>query len=496
MLKILRVLFLGFIVLAGSACVTPTHASSASSVIITYVQAAGPTGAKEELVTLYNNGSAAVDITRWCLANKTASFLCLVERDEDGALIRHVMPGYSYATFASREYLLAHSLPDTAVTMLYDVTSQSSGSIVNSADTISLVDAQGEVVSSRSWTTAPATGKSWARVKVMSGPDIYATGSDTTDWMALAWLGEPPVSSVERFIEPPAEGPEIPEEPEPEIEEPVEAIPSIIINEILPNAAGADTGKEFIELYNPDTSRAQSLDGVRLRVGLDSEKWYDFPLGLTIPAKGYLVVTDDELGFALVNTNGGVQLYRGSTALGPRVEYSNPKDDAAWALVDGTWRYVAPTPGSANEVAVAVGEDLKPEDDPKPCAENQFRNPETGRCKLIASTVSTVTPCKTGQERNPETNRCRNVAVASAPAPCKEGQERNLETNRCRNIVKMSNVDYGIKGVHTKANAQLAWYYWAAIIAVVLLILGYAVWEWRQELAGIWVKTRAAFAKK
>ncbi|OJU87382.1 hypothetical protein BGO17_00010 [Candidatus Saccharibacteria bacterium 49-20] len=495
MLKILRVLFLGFIVLAGSACVTPTHASSAQPLVITYVQAAGQSGAKEELIVVYNNGPMPVEITNWCLANKTATFLCLVTADEDGNAVRYVVSGYSYATFASREYLALHGLTDAAVTSPYDVKSQSSGSIVNSADMVSLIDAQGEVVSSRSWSTAPATGKGWARLMLMSSPDVYAVGNDTSDWTATSWLLTPPLSGVERFIEPHNETPEIPEEPTPE--QPTPNLPLIIITEIFPNATGADVGKEFIELYNPDTLAAYSLDGLRLRIGLESAKWYDFPTGVVLGPGEYRIVTDVEFGFALSNTASGVQLFYGETPLGARIEYSAPKDDAAWAMVDGAWQYTAPTPGSSNLAVLEAPKSADAETNtPKPCAANQFRNPETGRCKLLSSSDGTPTPCKEGQARNPETNRCRTIAIASSPAPCKEGQERNLETNRCRNIVKMSSVGYDVKGVHTKASAQLSWYYWAAIIAVVGLIIGYAVWEWRQELMGVWKKVCGSFAKK
>lgn len=495
MLKILRVLFLGFIVLAGSACVTPTHASSAQPLVITYVQAAGQSGAKEELVVIYNNGPTPIEITNWCLVNKTAAFLCIVAADEDGNTIRYVVPGYTYATFASREYLTAHGLSDAVVTMSFDVTSQSSGSIVNSADTVSLVDAQGEVISSRSWTTAPATGRGWARVKLMSSPDVYAVGSDTSDWAAVSWLLTPPLSEVERFLEPSTQLPETPENPP--IEQPIADPSPILITEILPNASGADMGKEFIELHNSDTLTAHSLDGLRLRVGLENEKWYDFPSGISLSPGEYRIFTDAELGFTLVNTTGGVQLYRGETPLGARIEYSTPKDEASWALVDGVWQYTIPSPGGTNVALVATMRNLEEvADAPKPCAPNQFRNPETGRCKLLATSQGAPTPCKEGQERNPETNRCRTIAVASTPAPCKQGQERNPETNRCRNIVKMSSVGYDVKGVQVKAGAQLNWYYWAAIIAVVALIIGYAAWEWRQELLGIWKRLRGAFAKK
>ncbi len=493
MLKKIRLLFLGFIVVAGSACVTPTHASSASSVIITYVQAAGPTGAKEELVVLYNNGAAAVEMTHWCLTNKTITFLCMTFNSEDGEPMHGILPGYSYATVASREYLLAHGLADTAVSFVYDVTNQSSGSIVNSADTISLLNARGGVVSSRVWSAAPVSGKSWARVKLLSSPDMYATNNDATDWTTISWMATPPDSSVEVATQ---TSEETPEEPEVHPEPPIEEILPIIITEVFPNAAGNDTGKEFIELYNPDPTHAQILDDLRVRIGLESGKWYSIPPGSMLQPREYLLLRDDELGFTLVNTNGGVQLFRGEDAIGERIEYSSPKDDTAWALIGGIWQYATPTPGTENFASLIIeaptGEQAQ---QPKPCAANQFRNPETGRCKLTP-VIAAPTPCKEGQERNPATNRCRNSVAATTPTSCKEGQVRNPETNRCRTVVKMSSVGYDVKGVQTKASAQLSWYYWAAIIAVVLLIMGYAVWEWRQELTGVWQKVRSAFAKK
>ncbi len=494
MLKKIRLLFLGFVVIAGSACVTPTHASSAHSVVISYVQAAGTFGAKDELVVIYNNSPAEVDITDWCLINKASvAFACFSIDDAPGVKTHFILPGYSSATIASFEFMGSRAIAGEMMSLVYEVTNQSSGSLVGSSEVLSLVNTQGESVDTHAWASAPPAGKAWSRFKIMSTPDIYAATGAPNDWSHIAYL-EFPLHGIElRVMEDDGED-EPPEEP------PVqnEASP-IRITELLPNAAGADTGKEFIEFHNPDTTMTHSLDGLKLKVGEQSPKWYDVPSGISIAPNGYVTFSDTDLGFTLPNTSGSVQLYQDDVPLGDPVLYTSPKDDESWALIEGEWQFTAvATPGALNKAT------SKPITTPatskvaeqKPCASNQFRNPETGRCKLIATTTSTSTACKPGQERNPETNRCRNIAVEKEPTPCKEGQERNPETNRCRNIVKMSSAEHGVKGIQEKAGTQLSWYYWVAIAGIVAAILGYAVWEWRQELANGWSKVQRMFAKK
>ena len=131
----------------------------------------------------------------------------------------------------------------------------------------------------------------------------------------------------------------------------------------------------------------------------------------------------------------------------------------------------------------------------KPCAPNQYRNPETNRCRLISTSStssSSLTPCREGQERNPDTNRCRSVSTKTTElAPCKEGQERNPETNRCRNIVSMTDAPHEVKGVQEVAQQQSSWYVWVVVGLVVSGALAYAGWEWRVEVQQFIVKLKA-----
>ena len=495
MLKKICGLFLGLVVCAGSACVTPTHASSAPEVIITNIQAAGTFGAKDEYVVLHNNSAVEVDITDWCLVNKSSvSFACFISTSTD-ATERYYLPPYGDAILASVDHVTTNGYPDDTYTIIYEVTNQSSGSIVNSSDIIYLVNKDGEVFDTKAWSTAIPTNKVLTRVRVMVGPDIYANTNSLSDW-SIENRVSLPVNSVEKRVV--ISDPDPVLEPNPETESPTNSntVLDPVITELLANPAGSDIGNEFIELYNPNEHDFILLDEFSLLIGIDPVKLYAFAGGTTIPPLGYIVFTNQQINYTLGNTNSKVQLAKAGVAVGTAVEYSSPKDDYVWALVDESWTYTKQaTPNAPNTLTLSEEVDEAEESDTaKPCASNQFRNPETGRCKLLSAALSSSSPCKQNQERNPETNRCRNVVAASSPAPCKEGQERNLETNRCRAIVKMSKAPNAVSA-QTKADAAMSWYYWAAMGAVVLLVLGYGVWEWRQELANLWTRLRIPFAK-
>lgn len=500
MLKKICGLFLGLIVCTGSACVTPTHASSAAQVVLTRIQASGTMGAKDELLVFHNNSSLEVEITGWCIGNKSAVLFACFNSVREDIVERYFIPPYGDVTVASETYIAGSALSRDSFSWVYEVTNQSSGSIVNGGDTISIIDLSGDAVDAKTWTAAVPANKILSRIKIMSGPDIYATNNETLDWTIEA-RSLPPESSLITRQEP-IEIPEDPENPDSnggEIPPTVTPLPPVI-TELFPNPAGSDTGGEFIELYNPNED-ALLLDGFTLQIGIDSVKTYPFPLNATIPPLGYKVFYNHEIDFTLVNTTGRVQLFSEGTATGESVDYVNPKDEYVWALIDDVWQYTkSKTPGAMNVLGLleeAISDELSDVSIPKPCAANQYRNPATGRCKLLTMDTSTPAPCKVGQTRNSETNRCRGVTAATKmPTPCKEGQERNPETNRCRGVTKMSNVGHGVLGVQSKADTVMQWYYWATIVLVVGLIVAYGVWEWRHELLAAWGRLKEKFTRR
>jgi hypothetical protein len=495
MLKKISGLFLGLVVLAGSACVTPTHASSAfnvSQVLLTRIQPAGPGGAKEESVVIHNNSDQDIDITNWCLTNKSdVEFICFtVPVDEH---FRYILLSHASVAAVSQEYAASHFNLSEDDTFVYPVTNQSSGSLVGSADTISLRDATGAVVDSKSWSTSIANTQMHSRIQMVYSPPTYANTDSPADW-SIEMANELPDSGLVRYVLPPSGPTEDPDEP-PAVDDLADS--RISITELLPNPSGSDAGEEFIELYN-DGDEVVSLEKYSLQFRATNPKTYIFPFGSTVASHSYITFSDTQTGMTLTNTAGVIQLLYNGEPIGESIEYSNAKDDQSWALIDGVWQYTKePTPGLPNQLPIIL--DSTPQEETpsqKPCASNQYRSEETGRCRLLASTVPTPTPCKEGQERNPQTNRCRSISTTTATlAACKEGQERNPETNRCRAVAKMSTADFGVKGVQSE-EVQIQWYVWLGGIAAIGAVATYIVWEWRVELSSFCKSLYRKFAHR
>ncbi len=488
MLKIFRRLFLGLVVLVGSTGVTPTSVSSASpsgapmagaSVLFTYIQAAEPSAAHNEAIVLYNAGSEAAIITNWCLSSKAMpEFACFIPNSDTEVVS---IASNAYATIVSRQYAEAHAVqgevPRT-YTLIFEAAPGKSGSLVGSTDTLKLIDASKSSVAEYSWTGGVST-KAWLRDGL----------TPAASWVAVAILNSlPAVMPDSDEVEETWDEEDYNSEPEPTLHP--------VITEILPNPEGADTGNEFIELYNPGGEAFMNLGGYLFYVG---NKAYAFPEDTPLLAPGeYRAFYNSEIRFTLPNTNGSVQLAYKGVLVGSPIVYAVPASGAAWAYGSGGWAYTkAPTPGDINEFPVLnesaiVGSTLTP------CLVHQERNPATNRCRNKEGAMVAPTPCKAGQERNPETGRCRTIPSAKSPALCKEGQERNPATNRCKTIAVMTKAPHGIIKVTSEDVDGPAWYAWAAMGGVVLAVMGYGIWEWRSEVArGIaWLRARALWPRR
>ncbi len=292
----------------------------------------------------------------------------------------------------------------------------------------------------------------------------------------------------------------------------------IKITELLANPYGSDSGKEFIELYNPnDTAVDLSLYG--LAVGTMAPKLYSFPAGASVEPRSYTVFSNSDIPYTLVNTSSRVAVMTAdSVVVDGSPAYSDSKDDMAWALIDGTWQYTnQPTPGSENSLSLVESDEAVATSNLASCAANQYRSLDTNRCRLLTAASSVLAPCKDGQyrseetnrcrsiavdagtlascrddqERNPDTNRCRLIAAAdTVPAACKQGQERNPETNRCRNSVAISAAAYPVEPVDVRSGGYIGW---LVVGSVGVLAVGYGVWEWRSEIAQATQKLRSFF---
>lgn len=261
----------------------------------------------------------------------------------------------------------------------------------------------------------------------------------------------------------------------------------IFITELLPNAPSLDTGQEFIELYNPN-NRAVNLEGYRLQIGPGFTKEYVFT-SRTINPGQFIVVSDSETGVVLPNSTG--QQLRVISPAGNTVSsssaYVNADDDVSWALVEDQWIFTNQiTRGSANKpyLEPAVDEVQGTTSVLAPCAAGKFRNPETNRCKTIATGTSQLVPCDADETRNPETNRCRKTSTATSDlVPCEEGQERNPDTNRCRNVASvLSDATELPQIVDVKTVSTAGQINWSVIVVAIIGTIGYMVYEWRSEI--------------
>lgn len=289
--------------------------------------------------------------------------------------------------------------------------------------------------------------------------------------------------------------------------------------------------REYVKFYN-HTSTPVSFEGTRLRIGYQGQAVSSsntIALTGTIAPGEYAVFAATETGAPLTITNTGgyvwlEDLYGIVSYPSSVISYSDASSDThkgqSWALINGSWQWALPSPSGANlplpvETSTTTTDSLVPcrpdqyrspetnrcralesVSTPTACDSSEYRNPETGRCKKIASaTSSTLQPCDDGQYRNPETNRCKSLASqASSLTPCAPGWERNPETNRCRKASAgtTSLSDFAVLPYEETKSSGLGWLAFATVGAG---LAAYGIWEWRVELLNLRRKLFAKFVR-
>lgn len=517
---------------------TRAQASSSGGIVIAQVQAGATGAATQEYVSLYNNGDEDIDVTGWCVRYNGSSARpgCITPPDSQTRLI---LTARSYTTFASTQFVGAHPGFEPQARTPF------SAGLSDTAGTLTIVDTVGTIHDTFSWSARPTTGTIYQRTIDKDG---QAQGSDdnAADFTQVELAFPEPLGLYEYV--PPQDfcnniagiQPTVPdglvqddnsdcwEDICINLEGLQRTVPDgyrldgelcreipkqsarIDITELLPNPASYDTGNEFIELFNPNDS-AISLEGYVLQLGPGFTKSHIFP-DIVLEPRSYQAFSDKDTGIVLPNTKASLRLVApAGNVVSLADAYEKPSDDLAWALIDGTWQFTDRlTPGAAN---IAASADIKqllatglapcPEgkyrnpdtnrcrniatadSSLKPCAADQYRNPETNRCrKLSALSGSTLTPCKPGQERNPATNRCRSTASASSNLkPCEPGQERNPDTNRCRKVLSATANRTDDPDQSRSGNTLL-------MILMIALTAGYALYEYRHDIANLYLRHR------
>ncbi len=503
-----------------------------SGVVIAQVQAGSSSGATQEYVALYNNSTQDINVTNWCVVYTSSSGSitnkpgCITAPDSQTQLW---LSSHSYTLFASTDFVKAYP------GFMPDVTVPFAPWLADSAGTLTLKDADSVEQDKFAWSAKATTGNIYTR-KFVAGSTTDLLDTDQVTDFELSPLVTPSITGLYEVVLPTDVCPNIdglqteipvgylqdsaglcqydvcqnmdglqvsiPDGYESLDGENCTIIPLenavIYITELLPNAASYDTGREFIELYNPN-NRAVSMKGYVLQIGPSFLK--DFPLADTMLQPGeYRSFSDTVTGLVLPNTSASVRLVAAAgNIVSTAPDYYNPADDESWALIDDVWQYTdQTTPESANKARLtdgglgggSGGEVVVPV--LSPCPAGKYRNPVTNRCRNIETVVSGLFPCDEDEYRNPETNRCRNITYSTESdlKPCGEDEERNPETNRCRKK-STSSVVNPIGQVSSVSNAVSI--NRIALGVGILATLGYGLWEYRLDLQNFWVRTRRRF---
>lgn len=534
------------------------HVGAASNgVVISHIQAGAASGqqsaAMQEFVVLYNGSSQDVDVTNWCVNNNRTTpvvFACIKSASANQSLY---LSAYSYMTIVSDHFSLQHE--NYVGDVIFQTTNNSSGSINASSEIIALKNAQGVEVDAVGQATATFTLSGGFAFQRKAGIDA-ATLIDTdslADFVKVQGITLP-ISGLYEIVTDACANIDgvqssipdgsladangqcfedactnimglqitIPEEyVRRDINDCVYDYVALQITELLPNAAGSDAGREFVELYNP-SNRTAFLINYLLMVG---GKTYNFPAGLKLDPGQYMAFYNNEVAFTLVNTAGGASILGDDGSMIDESDvYKSAEDDMSWALIDETWQYTNQlTFAGANIASVIIGDgDEEDVVGLQPCATNQYRHPETRRCRLLVTVATIMAACKDGQYRSEETNRCRTIALAGGTlAPCKEDQYRSEETNRCRNLTTLANTltpckdnqyrseetnrcrnivttavpraAFAVEPVAATSSAFVGWY---VLGGVGTLAIGYGAWEWRREARSVLYRIASFFTKQ
>ena len=197
-----------------------------------------------EWVELVNAGLSPIDITGYTLGDST--------RPDRHVFDAHILgPGEGIVVADSEQVASRHRV----------LASSGSLALGNSSDSIVLRDANAVVVDQTSWTSA-ISGESFNR---------GADGASTGDFVSHSEISDLLASPGTFADGTPFGG-------------------TLVINEVLPNPSGTDSGNEYVEFFNPgpalvDVSGWSLEDGIRVR--------HVFPPSTVVAPGAYLVVFDD-----------------------------------------------------------------------------------------------------------------------------------------------------------------------------------------------------------
>jgi len=423
-------MFRKLIIVLGIVVLFPlvTKASDNFSLLITEVQTGSATNTSEEFIEIANPTDQLVSVTGWLLQYKPATSgdwqtkLTLNGNIEPRGLFLATSKGY-LADIASQEKDTSFAIAASGGHLR--IVEPANGT---NAEKVHDLLGWGTANASETFSATASIGGQSMKRKVNEDGLFIDTNNNRDDFFVSS-TPTPKSSNPIELVEPEPEPPELPDVYLP-----------LDITELFPDPASpqTDDNDEFVEVHNPN-SEPVSTKGYYLKIGTTFNSIVPIP-EVTIPSGDYYAFTSASTSLSLTNSGSNAQLLDpNNVILSTSQAYSNALSGISWSLIEGAWQWsTSPTPNAENILSKPVDDDgsvIADNEDLTACRPDQYRNPETNRCKLKESDDSTLKPCESNQIRNPETNRCKNISSSDKGLQaCGPDQYRNPETNRCKKL--------------------------------------------------------------
>lgn len=281
----------------------------------------------------------------------------------------------------------------------------------------------------------PPVGRSLMRARDDKGDFVDTDHSDTDfvlspDETAPVPPSAPPTTGMGGNTEQPASG-------TPQV------YPDAEITEVMPDPASpqSDSSDEFIEIYNP-YGEVLDLTGYVLKTGTN---WtHKYTIGqVNVDPYGYVALMSAQTHLSLSNSGSGVQLYDPSGKLLFEVpSYGAAKSGNSWVRNSaGQWVWTAaPTPGEANTIA-----------------------------EPVASKPTSTSAPSTAKKSSSNAKGATTNSAKKASTPKASGAVKGISTTTAQ------------PAAAPPANNQAGLW---TLAGVGVLCVGYALFEYRQDIAG------------
>lgn len=424
-----------------------------SHLLISTLQTAEATAAGNDFVVVHNPTSEPVDVVGWKLQYRSAgakdkdtwitkkTFACeTTDKDCTTTVAPHgnIIAG-TYAITGVYVHLFASGFSDTGGQVRLAKT------VAGQLQAVDFVGYGTAVESETQAAPAPKAGKAIVRKSDSKGLPIDSDNNKDDFTESCVTLT---IAAIHKAVDctKPVDTPQ-----EPDDEDEVTPEYAVLdITELLPNPAAplTDSDNEFIELYNPN-NREVPLKGYTVQTGADFKYKYTLEDGAIAPG-AYFALFSVNSGLSLANGGGQARLLDPSgRTIATTAPYKEAKPGETWVKSETNWTWsLRSTPGAANIV----------EAEQPPIVPAVVKRP-----------AATKTPAKKAAAPTPAAKKAVKAANTTKAAKPKEPAATTAVVPPQKDPL---NFNYLI------------------LAGVGLVVVAYACYEYRHELAKLWRKLR------